>query len=99
SAQVTHGIINPPSMTDAFLYRDYGDPQVPDSGLVLIALHAVRSGQAPGNRFVDLSEEQQPVVRIAAGDALEVDGQHYRVTGTEVLTKVAATHNSRLWDD
>ena len=49
SAQITDGIINPPTMTDAFVYREYGDPGVPGSGLVVVAMHAVRSGEAPGN--------------------------------------------------
>lgn len=98
SAQIAHGIINPPSMTDAFVYREYGDPGAQDSGLVVIALHAVRSGQAPGNSFVDITGDEATVL-VQPGDLFEVDEHHYRVTGTEVLTKTAATQSSRLWDD
>lgn len=98
SAQIAHGIINPPSMTDAFVYREYGEPGVAGSGLVVVALHAVRSGEAPGNSFVDVAGEE-PTVLVQSGDVLEVDGQRYRVTDTEVMTKTAATQSSRLWED
>ncbi|USQ79101.1 hypothetical protein NF556_15975 [Ornithinimicrobium faecis] len=99
SAQIADGIINPPSMTDAFVYREYGDLSAPDSGLVVIALHAVRSGAAPGNSFVDIDGDGEPQIRVKAGDPLEVDGHDYRVTDTEVLTKTAATQSTRLWED
>lgn len=98
SAQIADGIINPPTMTDAFVYRDYGDLDGPESGLVVVAMHAVRSGEAPGNRFVDVAEDDATVL-VHAGDLFEVNGHEYRVSDTEVLTKTAATESSRLWDD
>lgn len=98
SAQIADGIINPPTMTDAFVYRDYGDPDATESGLVVIAMHAVRSGEAPGNRFVDVTEDEATIL-VQEGDLFEVDGHEYQVSDTEVLSKAAATQSSRLWDD
>lgn len=98
SAELADGVINPPSMTDAFLYRDFGDPDEPGSGLAVVALHAVRDGLAPGNAFVEVSEEEgAPQVTIVPGHELVVDGHRYEVTEVDLLTKDAATRSEQLW--
>lgn len=99
TAELAGGAINPPTMTDAFRYRDYGSPDEAGSGLVVVALHAVRDGQAPGNAFVELAEHGEPTVVIGAGDVLEVDGHRYEVTDTDVVGKTDATRSTRIWGE
>ncbi|MFE6970450.1 hypothetical protein [Isoptericola sp. NPDC057653] len=92
---VTGQVVNPPSLVDAYLLRGYGSPTDPGSGLVVVAMHAVRDGHAPGNAFVDPDEGAQ--VSLDAGDPLVVDGVAYAVDGVEVLGKDRAAQS--LWDD
>ena len=99
SATMTGGIINPPTMTDAFVYRDYGQPDDPGSGLVLVPLHAVRNGMAPGNLLAEVPDGGDPRVLIDEGDPLVVDGQAYEVTDVAVVTKGEATSDDRIWAD
>lgn len=93
---VVRNVINPPTLTDAFLVRGFGSPHVPGSGLVVVAMHAVRGGTAPGNAFFDMGATASPVT-VAAGDPLEVDGVPYTVTRTQVLDKRAASMSDEIW--
>jgi len=93
---VVNNVINPPTLTDAFLVRGYGSPKAPGSGLVVVTMHAVRGGNAPGNAFFDMGPTASPVT-VAAGDPLEVDGVAYTVTGTQVLGKAAASTSAAIW--
>lgn len=93
---VVNNVINPPTLTDAFVVRGFGSPQVPGSGLVVVSMHAVRGGNAPGNAFFDMGGTASPVT-IAPGDPLEVDGVTYTVTRTQVLGKDAASTSADIW--
>ncbi|HQR27399.1 MAG TPA: hypothetical protein PLP61_10210 [Nocardioides sp.] len=99
SAVVTGGVINPPSLTSAFLMRDFGRPGVPRSGQVVVALHSVHDGRGPGNAFFDMTapEGVDPVL-VSVGDPLLVGPARYRVTRTLVEAKSAAAADPRLWD-
>jgi hypothetical protein len=93
---VVNNVINPPTLTDAFVVRGFGSPQVPGSGLVVVTMHAVRGGNAPGNAFFDMGPTASPVT-IAVGDPLQVDGVTYTVTRTQVLDKTAASTSADIW--
>ena len=93
---VVNNVINPPTLTDAFLIRGFGSPQKPGSGLVVVSMHAVHGGNAPGNAFFDMGPTASPVT-VSAGDPLHVDGVTYTVTGTQVLDKAAASTSADIW--
>lgn len=88
------GTLTPPTLTDAFLLREHGAPGTP--GTSVVAVHAVAGGNAPGNAFVDPTPAG-PVVTVAAGDPLVVDGVTYTVTSAEVLDKQAARTAQSIW--
>lgn len=92
----TAGTLTPPTLTDAFLLREHGDPGTP--GTSVVAMHAVTGGNAPGNAFVEPTTSG-PVVSVAAGDPLVVDGVTYTVTSTEVLDKQAARASEDIWGE
>lgn len=100
SAVVTGGVINPPSLTSAFLMRDFGRPGVPRSGQVVVALHSVHDGRGPGNSFFDMDAPAgvDPVL-VKVGDPLLVGPVRYLVTRTLVESKSAAAADPRLWAD
>jgi hypothetical protein len=98
SAVAVNGVINPPTLTDAYLYREYGDPRRPRSGTVVVAVHSVRGGQAPGNALVEpASGDHEPAVRVRAGDELVVAGVRYRVTATELVAKSETARDDSIW--
>ncbi len=68
------------------------------SGLVVVAMHAVRGGDAPGNVFFEMEPTSSPVL-VAAGDVLRVDGVEYVVTRTAVEGKGAVATSSDVWGD
>lgn len=90
------GVINPPTMQDAFRYREYGDPHDPASGPVVVAVHAVRDGRAPGNHLASV-RDGAPQVLVDAGDPLVVDGVDFTVTDTFVASKDEVAADPRLW--
>lgn len=92
---VVQGVINPPTLTDAFLVRDFGTPGDDASGLVVVAFHAVRAGNGVGNAFFDMRETSP--LRVAAGDPLWVDGVEFVVTDAQVLGKEAAATSADVW--
>lgn len=93
---LTGGVINPPTMQDAFRYREFGDPHDPATGLVIVATHAVRDGRAPGNHLASV-QGGQPQVLVTQGEPLIVDGVHYTVTQTFVASKDEVAADPRLW--
>jgi hypothetical protein len=93
---VVRNVINPPTLTDAFLVRGYGSPHEPGSGLVVVAMHAVRGGNAPGNAFFAMGPTSSHVT-VTPGDPLQVDGITYVVTSSEVLDKAAASASDAVW--
>lgn len=99
SAVAVDGVINPPSLTEAFRYREYGDPGRPGSGTVVVAVHSVRGGAGPGNALVapGAGGDGGPAVRVAVGDPLVVAGVTYRVTGTQVLAKAEVAADASIW--
>ncbi|WP_175442307.1 hypothetical protein [Humibacillus sp. DSM 29435] len=105
AASVVDGVITPPTFTDAFVMRDYGQVGDPSTGLVVVTMHSVRGGRGPGNAFInpptdaadDASAGRHPLV--FAGDPLTVDGVAYVVTGTAIETKGEAARDPRIWRD
>lgn len=94
---VSGGVLNPPTLTDAFLVRDPGDLQDASAGGTrprVVVVHAVRGGRAPGNAFLT-SDGDSPAVR--PGDDLWLDGSRYSVTGTEVLAKSDTARSPTVW--
>ncbi len=98
AANVVDGVINPPTLTDAFLVRGFGRPGEPGSGLVVVAMHAVRGGSAPGNAFFDLRADASPLT-VADGDVVHVDGVAFTVTGSSVLSKQDTATSAEVWGD
>jgi len=94
--QAADGVLNPPTLTDAFVFRD-PDRRTP-AGVRprVIAMHAVRDGRAPGNAFSQPGVGD-PAVKIGEGDELWVDGILYVVNGTEILDKDDATRSPAIW--
>lgn len=93
---VVRDVINPPTLTDAFLVRGFGSPREPGSGLVVVAMHAVRGGNAPGNAFFTMGATESPLT-VEVGDPLVVDGVEFAVTGSQVLGKDAAASSDAVW--
>ena len=90
------GVLNPPTLTEAFLVRD-PERTTPDGTRPrVVAMHAVRDGRAPGNAFFEPGA-RNPAVRVSAGDELVVDGVAYVVESTEVLTKSEAASSTEIW--
>ncbi|MFF2269344.1 hypothetical protein ACFVTZ_13830 [Cellulosimicrobium cellulans] len=90
------GVLDPPTLTEAFVLDDPG--RTTDAGVrpLVVAMHAVRDGRAPGNAFFERGA-RDPAVTVAPGDALRVDGATYVVEGTEVLAKDAAAVSPEVW--
>lgn len=98
SAQLDRHGLTPPTLTDAFWYRDFGDPSDPTSGTVIVAMHSVRGGAGPGNAFADRSsQDSATVIRVASGDQLHLGDATYVVTKVEARTKSATAEDPRLW--
>ncbi|WP_235734550.1 class F sortase [Nocardioides alcanivorans] len=98
SAVTVNGVINPPALTAAYWYRDFGPP----GGLAttVVAMHAVRGGRGPGNALLRLDETSgQAQVLVERGDLLIVGASRYRVTRTLVASKRETARDRRIWDD
>jgi len=93
---VTRGVLNPPTLTDAFVLRDADRVTAAGTRPLVVAMHAVRDGRAPGNAFFE-SGAREPAVLVAAGDELLVDGVRYLVERTEVLGKAEAARSAEIW--
>lgn len=88
---VRGGVINPPTLRDAFEVVAL-EPDLPR----VIALHAVRGGRAAGNAFY----AQHPtgtVITVAAGDVLHVGERTYVVDDVTVLDQQDAARSERIW--
>lgn len=96
SASVVDDLIVPPTLTDAYVIRDYGRLDDRRSGLVVVAMHSVRGGRGPGNAFFEPGSGRTP--SVAAGDPLVVDGTAYEVTEVRVARRGTAATDPRLWD-
>ncbi|MCL1871993.1 MAG: hypothetical protein FWF90_16490 [Promicromonosporaceae bacterium] len=88
-------VLNPPTLTEAFLVRD--PAPVPD-GVAgarprIVAMHAVNGGRAAGNAFA----EPSGAVVVAPGDRLYVDGDLYVVDSVEVMRKEVAERDQAIW--
>lgn len=92
------GVINPPTMLDAFRYREFGDPHDVGTGLVVVAMHAVRDGRAPGN-YLATAGSGVPQFLVEPGDPLVVDGVAYTVTEIFVASKDDVAADERLWGE
>lgn len=97
SAVVVDGVMNPPTLTDAYWYREFGDPDRAGSGTVVVAMHAVRGGRGPGNALVEPGGGGRAEVRIARGDLVAVGDARYRVRHVSVLSKAATASDARIW--
>lgn len=94
SAVVANDEINPPTLTDAYWYRDTAS--LGDSGTSVIALHAVRGGRGPGNAFVNPGSRPATVL-VEPGDLLIAGPARYRVTDTMIASKQEAADDPRIW--
>lgn len=100
SAVTVGGVINPPSLTDAYLYRDFGDPDDPASGTVVAAMHSVRGGNGPGNALADREGSvEAPSVRISPGDPVLLGAVRYVVTAVEIQARAATSDDARIWSE
>lgn len=93
---VSDAVLNPPTLTDAFVIRDPGHTPGGASRPVIVAMHAVRDGRAPGNAFFE-SRASDPAVTVSPGHELRVDGTAYSVVRTEILTKADAARSADIW--
>lgn len=92
----TGGVLNPPTLTDAFALRDPERTTPSGTRPRIVAMHAVRDGRAPGNAFFK-SGAANPSVTVDEGDQLHVGGDTYVVVSTEVLPKEDAARSSGIW--
>jgi hypothetical protein len=90
------GVVNPPTLTDAFLLRDPHRGSDAGTRARVVAMHAVRDGRAPGNAFFEPGAPD-PSLTVAPGDELFVDGARYVVESTEVLMKGDAARSPEIW--
>ncbi|NHB85627.1 hypothetical protein G7085_16320 [Tessaracoccus sp. HDW20] len=100
SAVVTGGTINPPTLTDAYWYRDFSDPADPSGDTVIVGLHSVRGGHGPGNAFADrVAGGDEPQIHIRPGDPILLEDASFVVTAVEVQGKQATAEDARIWAD
>lgn len=92
----TGGVLNPPTLTDAFLLRDPGRETPSGTRPLVVAMHSVRDGRAPGNAFFERGAPD-PAVLVDPGAELVVDGIPYVVERTEVLGKAQAARSPEIW--
>ena len=97
SASVVDGLIVPPTLTDAFVIRDFGRVDDPGTGLVVVAMHSVRGGRGPGNALFQPGSGRRP--NVSTGDRIEVNGTTYRVTAALIELRGNAATDSRVWAD
>jgi len=90
------GLVNPPTLTDAFVLR--GSRAVTPLGTtpLIVTMHAVRGGTAPGNAFFDAATGTD-AVRVAVGDLLYVAGETYSITAVVIMTQADAAASSSIW--
>jgi hypothetical protein len=87
-------VLNPPTLTDAFLLRDPDRTSGPGTRPRVVVVHAVRGGRAPGNALLS-PDGTAPAVR--PGDDLWVDGVRYTVAVAEVLPQRHAARSPAIW--
>ncbi|UBQ02734.1 class F sortase [Curtobacterium sp. TXMA1] len=90
--------VQPPTFTDAFWIRDLGTSvRAPQAGTVFVAMHSLRGGGVgPGNALYDTATG---AARVATGDAVEVAGVRYVVTGTRTVPKPSISGDATVWAD
>ena len=90
------GVLNPPTLTDAFILRDPDRTTADGVRPRIIVMHAVHGGRAPGNALITTGGTATKVL-VGAGDQLWVDGVEYVVESTDILSKPAAASSSDIW--
>ncbi|MGW8565719.1 hypothetical protein [Isoptericola sp. NPDC055881] len=90
------GVVNPPTLTEAFEVRDPDRESPAGTRPRVVAVHAVRDGNAPGNAFVEPGGHE-PALRVTRGDVLRVDGTRYVVEEAEVVSKAQAAASDEIW--
>lgn len=90
--------VQPPTFTDAFWIRDLGTSvRAPERGTVFVAMHSLRGGGVgPGNALYDTASGTS---RVGVGDAVEVAGTRYVVTGTRIVPKPSISGDATVWAD
>ncbi len=90
--------VQPPTFTDAFWIRDLGTGvRTPERGTVFVAMHSLRGGGVgPGNALYDTASGTS---RVGIGDAVEVAGARYVVTGTRTVPKPSISGDASVWAD
>lgn len=90
------GVLDPPTLTAAFVLDDPERASSAGTRPLVVAMHAVRDGRAPGNAFFEPGATD-PAVTVAPGDALRVDGAAYVVESAEILPKADAAASPDIW--
>lgn len=92
---VVRGVINPPTITDAYWIRQIGvDPATPARGTVYVVIHSVHGGVAePGNLL--LGPTGGPA--LAVGSEIDVANDVYIVTKREVVNQDALPNRADVW--
>ncbi|MBF4514141.1 class F sortase [Plantibacter sp. VKM Ac-2885] len=92
------GSIEPPGFTSAYRVRDMGvSPKEPDKGTVFVVMHSLRNGATgPGNYLIDVDKR---AAKVQLGAKIDVDGNSYTVTGTQVIDKPEIAGASAIWSN
>ena len=89
------GEVTPPGFTSAYVVRDrsvaWDDAS---TGTVVVAMHALSGGSAPGNAFIDPITGE---TTVGAGDLIDVATRRYTVTQVRRVPKPDLAFDEDLW--
>jgi len=89
------GEVTPPGFTSAYVVTDHSVPlDRAADGTVVVAMHALNGGHAPGNALVDPASG---AAAVSAGDLIEVGADTYRVTDTRRVAKPDLAGDAAIW--
>ena len=93
------GVINPPTLREAYWIEPYGEPGPDADNTVYIAAHSWAAGDAAFNPLIDVAGQDSAV---QPGDEVEVSTPsgttRYTVTGAERYAKGALPGASEVWE-
>lgn len=92
---VVNNEINPPGFDSAYVVRDYAEPG-DDERMSVIALHSLSGGDVPGNRLIDVDEQE---AKVAPGEKITVGDHTYTVESAFARDKLSAQADDTLWAD
>lgn len=89
-------VINPPTMEDAYVVRDWAQVDDAPQGMMVLAMHSARPlPTIAGSRLIDVDSGTS---RVKVGEKIEVDSLVYEVTGVSVQDKKTVPQ-SGVWKD